>query len=421
MAFYPPITEADAKRAVAVLKQCGGNQTQAADMLGLSRGGLQNRLRAAEKFQNAKVASGAEPRDAESTAADRVYELEAQLKAVKSQTLTDEWVKRKIIGLSDAMQTAKSPQWLVQKDISGKHVPGVPVALWSDWHWGEQVFPAQINGVNEYNLEIAHRRARKLVETTIMLLRKDVVNPHYPGIVINLGGDMMSGDIHDELSESNEMPVMPCLLDLYGVLRWAISTMADEFGHVFVPCVAGNHGRNTHKPRAKDRAFSNFDWLLYQFLARSFEGDKRIQFFIPDGSDALYTVAGHRFLLTHGDQFRGGDGMIGHFGPVLRGHKKKLSRNANIGLEFDTMLHGHFHTYFPTSSIIGNGSLKGLDEYASQGNFGYEPPIQALMMVHPDHGITKHMPINLEPHFSKVARKPSDWVTWHNDRKREAA
>lgn len=32
------------------------------------------------------------------------------------------------------------------------------------------------------------------------------------------------------------------------------------------------------------------------------------------------------YLLTHGDQFRGGDGVIGALGPIIRGdHKKALT------------------------------------------------------------------------------------------------
>lgn len=398
---------------IAVAKH--GTPTLAAAALGIPRTTLNHRLECAKRAKpepEPEPALPPLPAPVDEETKDRIFELEAQLKTVRAATLTDEWVKRKIIGLEKDLASATSPKWAI--DLKRGHgLPGVPTVFFSDWHWGEIVYPAQINGVNEFNLEIAHRRAHDLVQKTIYLLRKHIVNPEYPGIVLALGGDMMSGDIHDELSESNEIPLMPCLLDLYGVLIWAINTLADEFGHVFVPCVTGNHGRNTKKFRAKDRNFTNFDWLLYQFLARAFADDKRVTFHVPDGPDALYNVAGHKYLLTHGDSMRGGDGMIGHFGPVLRGQKKKLSRNANIGLEFDTMIHGHFHTYFPTDKIIGNGSLKGLDEYAFQGNFGYEPPIQALWMTSPEHGVTMHLPIYLEKHAGRVIDAKADWVSWH--------
>jgi hypothetical protein len=66
---------------------------------------------------------------------------------------------------------------------------------------------------------------------------------------------------------------------------------------VFVPCVTGNYGRNTLKIRAKGRNFTYFDWLIYQFLAKLFAHDARVQFAIPDGRrrsarDGLRPVVG---------------------------------------------------------------------------------------------------------------------------------
>ena len=54
----------------------------------------------------------------------------------------------------------------------------------------------------------ARQRAKRLVENTIDLLMNHMVNPKYPGVVINLGGDMVSGDIHEELSATNEKEMM---------------------------------------------------------------------------------------------------------------------------------------------------------------------------------------------------------------------
>lgn len=390
-----------------------GTESAAARALGIPRPTLHNRLEAA-RLDGVKPTEKAEegPQRTElDLARDRILELDAQLKGVKSETLTDAYVKRKIIGLREDADQVKPPGWSLTIP-RGKGLPGVPVTLWSDWHWGEVVDPEQINGVNEYSLAIAHRRARTLVSRIVELLFSYAPGgkASYPGIVVCLGGDMVSGDIHEELSETNEVPAMPCILDLYAVLIWGLQTLADRFGKVFVPCVTGNHGRMTKKPRAKGRAFTNFDWLLYRLLQKHFEGDKRIQFFIPDGPDALFTVVGHRYLLTHGDQFRGGDGMIGPIGPLTRGRQKKLSRNAAVGREFDTMIHGHYHTYSPTPRLIGNGSLKGYDEYANANNFGFELPIQALWLTHPEHGITIHMPTFLEK--ATTANAGADWIGW---------
>jgi hypothetical protein len=356
-----------------------------------------------------------EPSEAEKLA-DQVYELKAQLKAARADTLDDDYVKRKIIGLTESMHAVAPPPWVI-KAPRQIDLPGVPSSMWSDWHWGETVFPSQINGVNEFNLEVAHRRARRLVEKTVMLLNAYEVRPEYPGIVINLGGDMLSGDIHDELKETNDVPNMVALLDLFGVLKGMLTTLADEYGQLFVPCVTGNHGRTTKKPQAKNRVHTNFDWLLYQFLAKHFESDHRVRFYIPDGPDASYRVYSHRYLLTHGDQFRGGDGMIGALGPITRGHKKKQSRNAAIDLGFDTMIIGHWHQYIPMLDTIVNGSLKGYDEYAQSNNFGFQLPIQALWTTHHRLGINNMRPIYLESRRDDGGDE--EWVTWRNTTERK--
>ena len=286
----------------------------------------------------------------------------------------------------------------------------LPILFASDWHWGEVVDGAQVGGVNQYNLELAQQRARTMVERACHLCFSHLANPKYPGIVFALGGDMVSGDIHEELTATNEREIMPVVLDLYGTLTWCIETLKDRFGRVFVPCVSGNHGRNTHKIRAKGRNFTSFDWLVYCFLAKHFEKDDKVEFLIPDGPDAYYRVGNHRYLLTHGDQFRGGDGLIGPLGPITRGDHKKRARNSQLDLDYQTMLMGHFHQLMQLPRLIVNGSLKGYDEFAYSNNFTFEPPQQALWLTHFERGITFSFPVQVEA--PKPASKPAPWVSW---------
>jgi DNA-binding Lrp family transcriptional regulator len=338
-----------------------------------------------------------------------IRELELSIKLSKETTLDDEYIKSKIIKLRDGV--TEPPKWLVQP--AGLKSPGIPTLFISDVHHGEVVDPGQINGVNRYNVTIAHERFRTLVNKTITLCHEHLKFPKYPGIVVALGGDMVSGDIHEELVATNQKEIMAVVLDLFGVLVWTIESLRNAFGNVFVPCVSGNHGRATTKIRAKGRNFTSFDWLLYQFLAKHFENDKHVQFLIPDGPDALYSVYGHRYLLTHGDQFRGGDGVIGALGPIIRGDHKKRSRNGQIGMGYDTMLLGHWHQLIQLERLIVNGSLKGYDEYAYSNNFGFEPPRQALWITHAGHGITFSMAVNVASDSQAPTTKPDgEWVSW---------
>lgn len=335
----------------------------------------------------------------------KVKTLEAILSAYKKDEINENYIRTQIFKLAGA--PVAPPGWLVE-DKASKSAPGVPTMMCSDWHWGEVISPTQVGGINSYDLEIAHARVRRLVHNAIDLLNNHMVNPQYPGFVLALGGDMLSGDIHDELKETNAIPLIPAVLDLFGVLIWCISTLADKFGKVFVPCVTGNHGRNTQKIRAKDRAFTSFDWLLYCLLEKHFENDSRITFLVPDGCDASYKIYNHSYLLTHGDQFRGGDGMIGALGPIIRGDHKKRSRNNQIGLGYDTLLLGHWHQLIQMNRLIVNGSLCGYNEYAYAGNFPFETPKQALWITHPQHGITFSMPVHVEP---PIVKKEANWVS----------
>src|SRR5690606_13921751 len=134
------------------------------------------------------------------------------------------------------------PEWTVRVPAgTGSKTPEVPVTIWSDWHVGEVVEPQEVSGVNAYNIQIAERRVRRLYDATIDLCMNHWPGK-YPGIVINLLGDFVSGGLHPELAKSDEEEVIPALLRCRDLLVHGLRRMADVFGRVYVPCAAGNHG-----------------------------------------------------------------------------------------------------------------------------------------------------------------------------------
>ena len=411
----PPLADEKLLEVLAAYKQANFHKSNGAKLLKMNPSTFTSRLiRAIDKFGDPGASYS--PEATEGLIDDernelvmlrtQLRQLQIQLKTSERETLDEELVKRRIIKLAE--QEIDPPDWLLRTS-KGSGSTGVPTLFASDWHWGEIVDPNQVNGVNEYNIAIAQDRARVMVENTVDLLKNHIHHKDYPGIVFALGGDMVSGDIHEELSATNEKEIMPTVLDLWATLTWCIETLANEFGNVFVPCVSGNHGRNTHKIRAKGRNFTSFDWLVYNFLAKRFEGDSRVRFSIPDGSDCHYQIYNHKYLLTHGDQFRGGDGMIGALGPIIRGDHKKRSRNSQINMDYNTMLLGHWHQLIQLERLIVNGSLKGYDEYAYQNNFSFEPPRQALWITHEGRGITISTPVMVERQRPQVN---NGWVSW---------
>jgi transposase/predicted phosphodiesterase len=327
---------------------------------------------------------------------DTIRDLRAKLAAQERDSIRAARYSEFIQSVKTAIP--ETPKWALNlKGITGG--PGIPIAHWSDWHVGEVVFPEQVGGLNEFNIAIAERRVRTLVEKIIALCFHHTAHPSYPGIVVCLGGDLISGFIHDELIETAEGPRTQQLLKTYELLAWALTALAEKFGKVWVVCVPGNHGRMTMKIRAKNKVQDSYEYLIYKILADRFKADKRLSFYISESTDALFTVAGHRFLLTHGDSTgaKGGDGFIGAIGPIIRGEKKVRDASSVVDDFYDTCLMGHYHIYVSTDRVIVNPTLKGYDEYArNELRATPEVPAQNLLFVNGDHGIIDQRRIFLE-------------------------
>lgn len=314
------------------------------------------------------------------------------------------------------------PEWTVREGRAGAR--GVPATIWSDWHYGEVV---RMPGINNYDKTVAKRRIKRLAETTVDLAVNHMGRAKitYPGCIVALGGDMLGGDIHEELMKTNDRTTQQAIEDLTDLIAGALELMATTFGKLYVPCVVGNHGRSTKKMQMKERVFTSHEWNVYCNLARHFKRSKHVQFSIPETADHLFNIFGHRYLLTHGDSLgtKGGDGIIGALGPIMRGNLKTHRSEAQLGRDYDTLLIGHWHQYITLPGLIVNNSLKGYDEYAHLTlRAPHSRPSQALWFTHPQHGLTAHWQVYLEEQLTPItAAMP--WVQWQEftDTRREAA
>lgn len=408
------LTDAELQEAVNAEKQFK-TLTDGAKALRLGFPTFQNRLRVARErgiVSSQGVTSDTRTTTEESSALRRqVKRLESELRVVAKDALEHAYIKEKILSLEKATTECDIPKWVLNAK-KGHNLPGVPTLMLSDLHFGETIDPSQIGGVNAYNMVIAKERLRAVGEGAIRLLT--ILSPEfkYPGLVLVLGGDLVNGNLREESTATNDENIMPVVLALYEQIGTMIETMVEKFGRVFLPCVTGNHGRNTIKTWSSDRHATSFEWLLYNLLAKRYAHDKRISFLIPNGVDANYRVYDYAFCVSHGDAFRGGDGVIGVLGPVVRGDYKKRARNSQINREYQTLLIGHFHQYVHLSKLIINGSLCGYNAYAYNASFPFEPPCQALFLNHPQYGITYRMPVYADRERKKLS---SEWVSIHRE------
>lgn len=305
-----------------------------------------------------------------------------------------------IVGsLDDA--ALQPPVWLSPaKPRQGR---ATPIVMLSDTHFDEVVNPDEMEGLNAYDRRIATLRLERWSQNVIKIARHYLAGLKYDGIVVLLGGDIFSGDIHEELAETNEDTMLGSLLYWSEQIAGAIDLLQREFGVVHVASVMGNHGRTSRKPRAKLRARTNFDWLLSKMVERHFKGNSKITFAVPESADVLVDVYGYGQLMTHGDQVTGGGGIGGIYPPVMRLRARKQQRHLQAGSSFSTLWMGHWHQYLSTPSLVVNGSLKGYDEYAMVSNFAFEQPQQAFAIVTPEKGLTIQAPIFV------VDRKREKW------------
>lgn len=330
-----------------------------------------------------------------------------------------EKLRQEIFGLS--AYTCEPPAWIEKPHKAGVSTTGVPLILASDWHHGEYVDPDQVGGMNSFNRKISKQRVKIFGDAVIDLCFNHMTNPNYPGVVFCIGGDMITGGIHEDLRETNDGPVTLSVMEVQELLIGFITMLADKFGKVFVPCVPGNHGRTTLKPRAKNRVFDSWEWVIYQNIEKWFEKDPRVAVHVPNEVDAHFAIYGHKFMLTHGDTLgvKGGDGIIGALGPIARGAIKVGRSEAQCGRDFDTLLIGHYHTYIPRGDavpVLANGSLIGYNEYARlMLRAGPTRPTQALAFIHPRRGITAQWPIYLD---GAERKKPGStaWCAWDTNK-----
>lgn len=382
--------------------------TAAAKALGLNENTFRNRVNKAR----------AKGFTAQTVLRDPLERSKAEVAALKEQVRNLQREEESAAAIREqiwkiAARDPEPPEWLV-RDGRGGH-RGMPLLMASDWHYGETVKPEEVGGVNEFNAEIAAKRIKRMTETTIDLAFNHMgkAKTVYPGMVLLYGGDMISGDIHEELMASNDRTPIQCVNDLTDLMGAQVETLATKFGRLHIPCVTGNHGRTTKKIRFKGRVHTSYEWNIYCNLLREFRRNKQITFQIPEQTDARFNVYGHRYLLTHGDMLgvKGGDGIIGALGPIRRGEVKMRNAESQIDRDFDTIVMGHWHQYLTLPGLIVNNSLKGFDEYARLAlRAPYSRPSQALWFTHPEHGITAHWQVFLEGK-EKAMEKPAT-LTW---------
>ena len=272
----------------------------------------------------------------------------------------------------------------------------VMVAPLTDTHVGDNVKKEQTVGLNEYDIELFSRRMWGWSNQVLSLAeyRRNICD--VDELVVPMLGDMISGDIHDELARTN---IDNCMMQMmYGakIISQALMFLAPHFEEIRVPCVVGNHGRMTRKIPSKDR-FMDWDYMLYQWVAVFVSEQSNIVFEIPKSTSHVSNIANRNILMMHGDSIGGGGATatilrtVTSLRSVLQ-YKTQLIADDEftVSSSFDDVLLGHFHRVdeidIGTGSLHICGTMKGGDEFTISRLNVITKPKQIVLYFHPEYG-----------------------------------
>jgi transposase-like protein len=325
----------------------------------------------------------------------RVVELERALR----QTRTGDVHQARLIEAITSAVKVAAPRFKPAARRRAKGDEEEAALLLSDTHASEVVKAEQTLGMNAYDWDVMLHRLARLQTSMLSHLA------HFSAPVRRLHlwclGDMLSGDIHEELSATNDRPGAQAAVDFGHELARFVEELVPEFEEIVIAGVPGNHPRATKKQQAKD-AHNNGDWVAYKVAEALLAKYPSVACSFPPASYAVAAVAERwRVLLMHGDGIR--STMPGvPWGGVVRRVTVLEQQFAAAKQPLDYVCMGHFHTANALDGVgietFLNGSVKGLDEYSLKAFGSGRRPQQRLLTFHPKHGVTGMRWLNLTDH-----------------------
>lgn len=398
------------KQAYDTVVECGGSKRAAALKLGIARQTVQNRYNA-YLAARPEVESAPAPEPLTAAEIQDATFWRNKARRLEKDLLDATHLAEQLVGIR--RQPVHIPPFAAHSE-SAKH-QAVPFGHLTDVHMGEVIEAGEINGCNEFNPQIARERIRRFFTAFATLGRRWGSDCEVVGSMLALGGDMVSGDIHAELRETNALTAHEQVFAVVEEVCSGIEHLLKTFGIVHVPAVPGNHGRvGVPKTPFKGIGRASYDTLIASMVADKFKGDNRVTFQIASGHDVLIPIFGRNVLLTHGHAIGtgGGMGFAGPSLPIVRGGKKILAQYGSMGEKADLVLIGHYHHSTAPSGILAGGSIPGYSEFGHGIRSGVEPPKQWVGLFHSRWFLRERVEVILDDvnNFSKPTVRVPAWT-----------
>ena len=311
-----------------------------------------------------------------------------QLAKKYEQALKDKEAAERRLEVALALKDRKPAKPIKSKPSKGQKPHATAIVIFSDWHVGETVNPATVNGLNEYNPEIAKRRSEAVTQRALLLIDDARNLATVDTVVVALLGDFITGYIHEELQQTNSLSPINEVKYAAQLLESSMRTIIDQSGakKIQVVTCVGNHGRTTKKTQHANRNDTSYETLLYASVEQATR-DPRVQWDGGNGYVTLARIGNHRIRFTHGDSIKYKGGVGGMSIPVI---KQLHNRNASpLPAEYDFF--GHLHQWTPGTNWLCNGSLIGYSSYAIDLGCPYQEPLQSFALLDHERGMTRVM------------------------------
>jgi hypothetical protein len=271
----------------------------------------------------------------------------------------------------------------------GEGSEAVAFIIASDWHIEEEVKSGTINGLNSYNLSISDERTTKFFQNALKLLKMTSRDIKIETVVLALLGDFISGSIHEELMESNQLLPGDAIWRAQNIIVSGIDYLLQNTNFKFIiPCAPGNHSRITKKQRHATEQGNSLETYMYRNLAMHYSKEKRINFILSESYLTYLNVFHYKIRLHHGHNLQYGGGVGGLTIPV-----NKAISQWNKAQPVDLDVFGHWHQFFDGGNFICNGSVIGYNAYAQSIKASFEKPKQAFFLIDKKRGKTVVCPI----------------------------
>lgn len=294
---------------------------------------------------------------------------------------------KKYLGIHDELK--KITPFEIHKDLADSKSESTAILQLADWHAEEEVNPHTINELNSYNLDIFEYRATQTAQRALKLIEMFQKDTVIKKLVIQLGGDFITGNIHEENLENCQLRPIQAVYLVYQHIQSIINFFLNNSKlEIIVVSNMGNHPRITHKVRYATEAGNSLEYLMYKVLEDKYKNDKRISFVVGEGYFTYINIYNLLFRFSHGHKVKFGGGIGGVLIPL-----KKAIGEWNKAKPADVDVLNHFHSSLFTHRIIINGSLIGYNAFALGNKFEYEQPQQNLFLTHKTKGLTIFSPI----------------------------